>query len=319
MAPAAIGGNHAVIDVRIVRELAVTGLKDHSDHPAPSRLSAASGLVRIGQRLYVVADDEHGLGVFDLSDDGPGRLFELFDGELPTRHRARKAAKPDLESLALLPAFPGHPCGALLAIGSGSRPNRQRAVRIGLDAYGELVGPPQHFDVSGLFDAIRAHIPDVNIEGAFVDGTDFCLLQRGNTRSPLNACIRWSWREVEAWLRAAGPVPSITSINRFDLGHLGGVPLSFTDGAAFPGGGWVFCAAAEDTDDSVADGHCQGSAVGWVGAAGDLRFVRHLSLPCKAEGISAIVDGSTARLLLVTDADDRDTPAWLLAANLSLT
>jgi hypothetical protein len=165
---------------------------------------------------------------------------------------------------------------------------------------------------------LREHIPDVNIEGAFIDGADFCLLQRGNAGSPLTACIRWPWHEVEAWLRAEGPVPSIASISRFDLGHLDGVPLGFTDAAALPGGGWVFCAAAEDTDDSVADGHCEGSALGWVSAAAELRLLQPLSLPCKAEGITVVVDGATAKLLLVTDADDRDTPALLLAAPLSL-
>ncbi|MGL6110394.1 MAG: DUF6910 family protein [Rubrivivax sp.] len=87
---------------------------------------------------------------------------------------------------------------------------------------------------------------------------------------------------------------------------------------ALPGGGWVFCAAAEDTDDSVADGHCTGSAVGWVDAADELWFLQPLSLSCKAEGIAAVVDGATAKLLLVTDANDRDTAAWLLAATLSL-
>ena len=307
-----------MIEVRIVRELTVAVLHSPHDDRGQSHLSAASGLVRIGQRIYVVADDKHGLGVFDLSDDGPGSLLALFDGELPTRHRARKAAKPALESLTVLPAFSGHPCGALLAVGSGSRSNRQRAVCIGLDAHGMLAGTPQHFDFTSLFDALREHISDVNIEGAFIDGADFCVLQRGNAGSPVNACLRWSWHEIQAWLRAAGPVPAIASISHFDLGHLGGVPLGFTDAAALPGGGWVFCAAAEDTDNSVADGHCEGSAVGWVDAADVLRFLQPLSLNCKAEGIAALVDGATAKLLLVTDGDDRDTAAWLLAATLSL-
>lgn len=308
-----------MIDVCIIRALTVTGQHGPNDDRAPSHLSAASGLVRIGQRLYVVADDEHWLGVFDLSDDGPGSLLALLNGELPSRHRARKLAKPDLESLTVLPALSGHPCGALLAVGSGSRPNRQRALCIGLDAHGGLAGTSQQLDFTGLFDALREHIPDVNIEGAFIDSADLCLLQRGNAGSPLNACIRWPWQEVEAWLRAAGPVPSIASISRFDLGHLGGVPLGFTDAAALPGGGWVFCAAAEDTDDSVADGHCQGSALGWVSAAGELRLLQPMSLSCKAEGIAVVVDGAAAKLLLVTDADDRDTPSLLLATTLSLT
>lgn len=307
-----------MIDVHIVRELTVTGLRSASGDAAPSHLSAASGLARVGQRLYVVADDELVLGVFDLADAGPGTLVALFDGELPTRHAARKKAKPDLESLAVLPAYPGQAGGALLAVGSGSRPNRQRAVLVGLDAHGAVGGAPQHVDFAPLFGALREHFPEPNIEGAFIDRGDFCLLQRGHARVPLNACIRFAWHEVEAWLRAAGPVPAIASICRFELGALGGVPLGFTDGAALPGGGWVFCAAAEDTDDAYADGRCAGSALGWVDAAGALRRLQPLSLRCKAEGIAAVVDGRSAKLWLVTDADDRGTPALLLGASLSL-
>ena len=307
-----------MIDVHIVRELTVTDLRGASGDDAPSHLSAASGLARIGQRLYVVADDEHALGVFDLADAGPGTLIALFDGELPALHAARKQAKPDLESLAVLPAYPGQAGGALLAVGSGSRPNRQRAVLVGLDAHGALAGAPRHFDFAPLFAAAREHIPELNIEGAFVDGDHFCLLQRGHARVPLNACMRWAWHEVEAWLRAAGPVPAIVSLRRFDLGALDGVPLGFTDGAALPGGGWVFSAAAEDTGDSFADGRCAGSALGWVDAAGALRRLQPLALRCKVEGISAAADGASAQLWLVTDADDRGTPALLLGASLAL-
>jgi hypothetical protein len=90
-----------MIDVRIVRELTVTGSHSPDGGRARSHLSAASGLVRLGQHLYVVADDEHWLGVFDLADEGPGKLLAIFDGELPTRHRARKSAKSIDESRRL--------------------------------------------------------------------------------------------------------------------------------------------------------------------------------------------------------------------------
>lgn len=311
-------GSVVVIDAHIVRELSVTGLRGARGDAAPSHLSAASGLARVGQHLYVVADDELALGVFDLADEGPGTLFALFDGELPALHTARKKAKPDLEALTVLPAVAGQPGGALLALGSGSRPNRQRAVRVDLDAHGAVAGAPRRFDFAPLFAALREHIAELNIEGAFIDGDDFCLLQRGHARVPLNACARFAWHEVEAWLRAAGPVPAVASIHRYELGALGGVPLGFTDGAALPGGGWVFCAAAEDTDDAYADGRCEGSALGWVDTAGALRRLQPLALRCKCEGIAATVDGDSAQLWLVTDADDRGKPAWLLGASLAL-
>jgi len=69
-------------------------------------LSAASGLVPVGEQLYVVADDEHYLAVFDArSPEAPGRLLRLFEGGLPASPKKRKAQKPDIGSLTLLPAM----------------------------------------------------------------------------------------------------------------------------------------------------------------------------------------------------------------------
>src|SRR5688572_30525555 len=110
--------------------IALTKLRDLtlSEAPAPGRplhLSAASGLVCIHSFLYVVADDEHQLGVFRSEHREPGSLIRLFDGSLPDAKPDRKKAKPDLEALTLLPSYRDYPQGALLALGSGSRSNRR--------------------------------------------------------------------------------------------------------------------------------------------------------------------------------------------------
>lgn len=277
-------------------------------------LSAASGLVRTGQRLYVVADDENMLGVFGLADERPGTLLRLFRGELPAAPEARKAAKPDLEALVLLPAFAGYPHGALLALGSGSRPQRQRAAWLVLDASGGPQGEVREIDLTGLYAPLQARHTLLNIEGGFVSDGKFCLLQRGNQADPSNLLICFDWSATAAWLRAVGAAPQPLSSARFELGDIDGVPLCFTDGAALPGGGWVFCAAAEASDDNYADGPCRGSAVGVVSADGQLLGLQTLSLRCKAEGIAVLVEAGRLQLLMVTDADDPDTPALLLAA-----
>lgn len=87
------------------------------------------------------------------------------------------------------------------------------------------------------------------------------------------------------WIQRAATVPASQRIEEFDLGDIDGVPLCFTDGAPLQRGGWVFCAAAEDTSDSYADGRCVGSAVGIVDAGGRLVRLEQLAGAFKAEGI----------------------------------
>ena len=302
-----------MIEIRTLRELIVSS---QSVNGSSAHVSAASGLVRLGQRLYVVADDDNHLAMFDLRDERPGRLFRLFEGELPLQAKDRKAAKADLESLMHLPSSTERPAGSLLAMGSGSRPNRQRAVLLALDEVGEPQGPPRDVDLAPFFMPLRGTFADLNVEGAFLAGGDMCVLHRRNRRSPVNACIRFDWPAFEHWLFSGGPVPLATSITQLDLGVVDGVPLCFTDGAGLPDGGWVFCAAAEDTADSYADARCAGSAVGVVSPTGELLRLEPLSLRCKAEGIAAEHNGGSLELLLVTDADDRDAPATLLSAKL---
>ena len=79
----------------------------------PAHVSAASGLVRAGDHLYVIADDENHLAVFPATGTAPGRFVTIFASSLPLDAGKRKRVKPDFESLARLPAFPDHPHGAL--------------------------------------------------------------------------------------------------------------------------------------------------------------------------------------------------------------
>ena len=278
-------------------------------------LSAASSLVRVDRHLYVAADDEHHLGMFDLLDQASGRLVRLFEGDLPRRHKDRKAAKPDLEALLQLPASKARPNGALLALGSGSRPQRQRGVLLALDGDGALSGEVQAVDLGPLYADLAPHFDKLNIEGGFITGAMFCLLQRGGAASP-NACVRYAWNEVAHWLEAGGAAPAVRSVTRYELGAIDGVPLAFTDAAALPDGGWVLCAAAEDTDNAYDDGGCKGSAIGTVDPQGGLAWIALLEPVCKVEGIALSTTGANMEVLLVSDADDRESPALLMTASL---
>lgn len=300
-------------------------LLDPATHPrGQGHLSAASGLVRAGAWLYLVADDEHHLGLLPAAaaavpqsmQQAPlVQLHRILDGDLPAEARARKKRKPDLKALALLPASPTHPHRALLALGSGSKPNRQRGVVIALDATGRPAGATQVVDLSPLYAPLRAEFADLNLEGAFVANDVLHLLQRGNKGDARSACITYPLAPLLAWLagtRAQPPAPLRTTL--FDLGTVDGVPLGFTDGAALAdgNGGWLFSAVAENTDDSYADGECVASAIGWVGADGVLGRMSPLEDAPKVEGIA--LDGE--RLLMVTDADDPERASRLLVVAL---
>ncbi len=285
-------------------------------HPhGRAHLGAARALVRVHGLLYLVADDEQHLGMLEEASlpDTPVQLLRLFEGDLPRDKGKRRQAKPDLETLALLPALPGCPHGALLAFGSGSRPNRQVGVLLALDARGAVTGRMTHIDLSGLYGPLHTLFPDLNIEGAFLASGELRLLQRGNQGDARNACISFDWNQVAPWLAGRRPEPpAAKSVVAVELGAAAGVPLGLTDGAALPGGSWVFCAVAENTTSSFEDGSCAASVVGVVGPDGQLRQLHYLHGAPKVEGIAVRPEGDALVLTLVTDADDPAVASQLL-------
>ncbi|MEP7301831.1 MAG: hypothetical protein ABI699_09910, partial [Caldimonas sp.] len=291
---------------RKVRELDV----DPAEHPhGLSFLSAASGLVRIGQRLHVVADDEHHLGVFEAGGAAPVRLVRLFEGDLPESAGKRKKRKADLEVLLRLPPGTDWPDGALLALGSGSRPNRCRGALLALDGQGEVHGPARAIDLAPLYRPQGARFAELNIEGAFIAGAALHLLQRGGAKGP-NACIRFALAPLLAWLAEGSRTPpEPVSITEVALGAVDGVPFGFTDGAALADGTWLFSAVAEQTDNSYDDGSCRGALLGIADDDGRVRWMRRLAPTRKVEGIEARTSGDTIVVGMVTDADDLEAPA----------
>jgi hypothetical protein len=280
-------------------------------------VSAASGLVRTGNTLYVVADDELHLGVFGAEGTEPGELIRMVEGELPLQHKLRKRSKPDFEALVLLPPFGPHAHGVLLALGSGSKPTRHRCVLLPLDTRGELSGEKTLVDLEPIHATIAAEIGELNIEGASVCGDRMLLFQRGNKGAGINAVIALDLDEFCS--RLIAPVSSslrILDVRRYDLGNIRGVPFGFSDATALADGSIIFAAIAEDTPDSYADGRCAGAAIGSIDPSGRLEKITPLASPAKIEGIHAYEGSNSVELLLVTDADDATVAAALYAATL---
>ncbi len=306
----------------VLRDLSV----DPSLHPrGQPHLSAASGLVRVKGRLYVVGDDEFHMALVSedpASTGQPVPLVRLFEGNLPHDKNKRRLAKPDLETLCALPALPGCPHGALLALASGTNMKRETGVLIALDAQGGLTERLAHISLAPLYDPLRKRLDDLNIEGVFLAGGELRLLQRGNrgnAHHPRNACVTYDWSLMAPWLVGQSPkAPPAKSIRPIVLGDIDGVPLNLTDGAALPGGGWAFCAVAENNRRSAAkDGPCAGSAVGVVGPEGKIRQLHWLQGGPKVEGVvTEVAEDNSLVLTLVTDADNPAVASQLLRVQL---
>lgn len=286
-----------------------------ASHPrGQSHMSAASGLVCAHGRVYVVADDEHHLAVFcDLHS--PGRLHRILPGDLPQPTPARKRLKPDLEALLLWPACTRLPQGALIAFGSGSRAQRERGVVIPLRANGEPAEARQ-FDLAPLYAPLKAALGSINIEGALVLDNELVLLNRGVGGLHANATVHYPLSSLQDAIDGRSVDAELLAIRRYVLGSIDGIELGFTDAAALPDGRWVFCAAAENTADSYADGPCSGAAVGVVDAHGEVMALHRLEPALKVEGIAALLTADGINLCMVSDADDPRQSSQLLRAHL---
>ena len=315
MRPALCGNDTAMIPVTKVHELTI-GSSRNDDHPP--HVSAASSLVRHKGQIFVVADDEYSLLIFSEADLGPGHFMPILEeGDLPEDREARKKEKADLESLALLPPFAHREHGALLALGSGSSDKRNRGVLVALDENGRPTEEHVALDLRPLYEELATDIKGLNIEGAEVVGDTLWLMQRGNENGD-NALVNLSLEAATAALTDDRILPpgALRTIDHVDLGQLQGERLCFSDASALPDGRIVFAASTEASDDAVSDGQSYGSALGIIETDGLMSFVEPVDLIIKIEGIDARPEGDGVQVLMVTDADDPDTPSPLLEARI---
>lgn len=263
-------------------------------------VSAASGLVVREESFHVVADDENALYVF--GPDGDTRSIELLPGELPDKKSARKKQKADFEILVDLPDH------GLLAMGSGSRATRERAVLVDRGDRTTVI------DTSRLCGCLRETFADLNLEGAALVGDEFVLLQRGNRSDTRSALIFIAMRDLQqALVTQHFEVTRAPRMVDMDLGMRDDIPWSCTDLTVLADGDLLASAVLENTDDAYQDGPCLGSALVRLAPDGALRWQRNLDTLSKVEGVA--VDGDV--VWLVSDADDRAVPSQLRRASLS--
>ena len=300
--------------------LELTKLRDLSveEPSAPgreARISSASGVVRRGDYAYVIGDDELHIGVFRLSSSEPGRLRRVLSGQMPDGDGERAHAKPDLEALTVLPPFEEHPYGALLGLGSGSGPGRDRGFVCALAADGSLAEDPQELSHAPLYELLRDQVGDLNIEGAATMGDRLWLLHRGNADGSSNLVAELSLDRLMHSLREdlCLEAEELEQVRHYDLGDIEGVKLGFSDATPIADRLLVFTASAE-----ADDGHIRGSVVGTLELDGTVKRLRTIDRRWKVEGVHAAIDTGVLDLTFVCDQDDPEAPSPLLSASMPL-
>jgi hypothetical protein len=301
------------LELRALRHLALALDRTEAGEGLPGHVSSASGVVRRGDFVYVIGDDLLFLGVFRLSDPAPGALRRVLPG--PARPDAED--KPDLEVLTLLPPFAGHPFGALLGLGSGSAPGRDRGFVWGLAADGSLREEPSVVDLQPLYALLGERIDGLNVEGACVMGERLWLLHRGNRGSMTNVVAELSLGHVMDSLTGDRTIEvhELAAIRAYDLGQLDGVELTFSDATPLGGEILAFSASAEaEPETSDHDRRIRGSVVGTIDLDGHVQRLRTIDRRFKVEGIHATIETGVLDFLFVCDQDDPQTASPLLSA-----
>ncbi len=285
---------------------------DAAAHPrGQPHISSASGLVIVSDWCYIVADDENHLIALQSNDveSGTLRMLPLLDARLPDERKERKRQKKDLEALFHVPGDERRP-SLLIAWGSGSRPQRDFAYVVGLDADGGVAGAARAVRLTRLHDALRSRVAALNIEASLVQGDSLLLFSRANVDAPLNGCFRFDLQQMIDFLLAD---EGSTDVPRFDfttldLGRMRDVPMGITDATPLKEGGWLLSAVAENTSNAYDDGQCHGSALVACDRDGKVTWTEPLDGAPKVEGIAFDAQGA---LWLTTDADEPDVPSDL--------
>lgn len=297
------------------------------DPERPPYVRAGSSLARIGGRIAVIEDDANFIALIAPDSrradyirlpPGPGG-HRVFDEE-----HGNKGDKLDLEACVTI-----HDEGVerLVALGSGSGPERERIVVASAPGGGEPEIEVYH--APAFYAALREERAfsgsALNVEGVIVlPGGVMRLYQRGNGEprdgvEPVNATADLDWPALLAHLRApeTRPAPALHDVVRYELGRLDGVRLGFSDAELYEGL-VLFSASAED-DAGGGDGRVTGSVLGVIDESGarwtELTDTDGGPFRGKIEGLHLSPDD--ARLMyFVVDEDDTEKPSELYEAEL---
>jgi hypothetical protein len=290
-----------------------------ADTDRPAHVRAGSGLAAVPGGIALIQDDANFIA-FLPTDGGRPRALPLPAGDGGLRQfddvRGNKKHKLDLEACVAIDTTNGV---LLLALGSGSKLRREQVALVrGWEAGDAEAIDVRLVHVPHLYESLRRERAfagsELNVEGAVSMSGLLRLFGRGNGRvrgdlRPVNATCDLDWPTLLAHVESAGasPPPTPTNVTRYELGALGGIPLTFTDATVW-GQSLLYAAAAEASPDAKRDGQVSGSALGVIDDTQRARWtplVDRSGAPFvgKAEGLAA-VSGADDHVYAVLDSDD---------------
>jgi hypothetical protein len=304
------------IELKRIRELDI----EPTEKSRPKYVYAASGLARIENRLYIVADDELHLAMFDEESTSPGNWIRLAPGSLPLDYDKRKKAKPDLESITYISSYDYAPHGALLVVPSMSRKTRVNGMLLVLDESKRPSDQVLPIDFSTLRPKLEGIVDELNIEGIVVAKQTVKFFHRGSKGLSKSAIIETDAKQFLKDLHDTHSIRPdfITKSTEYDLGAIEEIPLQFTDAVQLSDERTLFLATAENSTNAFDDGASFGSVVGILNRRGEVEMIKRFIGHEKLEGVSVKVAGNDLELLLVSDTDNQNQPAKLFKAAISV-
>jgi hypothetical protein len=221
----------------------------------------------VGQRVYIVGDDSPFLFVLDLASLKLVDQIRLFGSGNAKQGRIPKLLKPDLECLTQL-EINGQ--NHLVALGSGSTPDRNKSYIISLPAGDGKTARIEQRSLEDLYEAIQANhdmLGDdvLNLEAAAATSDKLLLLQRA-TRGGPNLLLSFPKPDFVSYLTGSRKNLPDYEVISFYLPKLSGLDSHFS-GAFVYHNYLFFSASVENTADAILDGEVLGSFVGWIDLA----------------------------------------------------
>lgn len=267
-------------------------------------VSAASGLLFLNNNFYVIADDEVCLSIYS-SDLRKIKQIQLLKNDLPIEYKARKALKPDFESLVYISKT-----GAILVLPSGSKPNRSEGALL-------IDDKVEKINFTKLYQFLLELNPELNIEGAVTTANELKIFSRGNGPSGKNFMINLNIGLLIDEIKNQNSLTEKTFINQIqcDFGKMNGFNLGITDAALETSGRVWYIAVAESSVSTYDDGSFEGAVIGCMDENAKIIFQRQLIVPSKPEGLA--LDLVRKKFYVVTDADNRSQLAQLFVGEIN--